>query len=168
MKVQEELLHFPRASGLMLVLEAAALTKMIKFYVKIFKTLYFLNPQMDLVYIWYDYRCWSKTLLSFIYTPAYDLEVKVTDLEILCSSFASIFLRSNRQVQVQATVLSSDRPCFFFNRKVVIFSMDIFPCKHMLCAHIYLIPPIFWNCVLYYNCVCLVYFRLLKISFSVL
>ena len=26
--------------------------------------LIFLNPQMDLVYIWYDYRCWSKILLS--------------------------------------------------------------------------------------------------------
>ena len=33
------------------VLAAVALTKMLKFYVKVFKTLYFLNPQMDLVYI---------------------------------------------------------------------------------------------------------------------
>ena len=39
---------------------------------------------MDLVYIWYDYRCLSKILLSTIHTPAHDLEVKVTDLEILC------------------------------------------------------------------------------------
>ena len=37
---------------------------------------------MDLVYTSYDYRCWSKILLSTIHTPAYDLEVKVTDLEI--------------------------------------------------------------------------------------
>ena len=58
--------------------------KMLKFYVKVFKTLYFLNPQMDLVYIWYDYRCWSKNLLSSIHTPANDQEVKVMDLEILC------------------------------------------------------------------------------------
>ena len=36
---------------------------------------------MDLVYIWYVYRCWSKILLSIICTPAHDLEVKVTDLE---------------------------------------------------------------------------------------
>ena len=31
--------------------------------------------------MWYDYRYWSKLLLSFIYTPAHDLEVKVMDLE---------------------------------------------------------------------------------------
>ena len=28
------------------------------------------------------YRCWSKILCGTIHTPAYDLEVKVTDLEI--------------------------------------------------------------------------------------
>ena len=33
---------------------------------------------MDLLYIWYGYRCWSKILLSTIHTPAHDLEVKVT------------------------------------------------------------------------------------------
>ena len=58
---------------------------------------------MDLVYIWYDYRCWSKTLLSTIPTPTHGLEVKVTDLEILCLSFASKFLRSDRQAQVQVS-----------------------------------------------------------------
>ena len=52
---------------------AAALTKMFKFYFKVFKTSYFLNPPMDLVYIWYNYRCWSKILLSPIHTPAHDL-----------------------------------------------------------------------------------------------
>ena len=63
-----------RAIALPLALAlASALTKMLKFYVKVFKTLYFLNPQMDLVYIWYKYRCWSKILLSSIYNPAYDL-----------------------------------------------------------------------------------------------
>ena len=40
----------PPASALVLVLAvSAALTKMLKFYVK---TLYFLNLQMDLIYIW--------------------------------------------------------------------------------------------------------------------
>ena len=39
---------------------------------------------MDLVYIWYDYRYCFKILFSTIPIPAYDLEVKVTDLEILC------------------------------------------------------------------------------------
>ena len=52
---------------------ASALTKMLKFYIKVFKTSYFLNPQMDLVYIWYSYICWSKILLSPIHNPAYDL-----------------------------------------------------------------------------------------------
>ena len=37
---------------------------------------------MDLLYIWHDYRCWSKTLFGTIHTPAHQLEVKVTDLEI--------------------------------------------------------------------------------------
>ena len=49
---------------------------------------------MDFVYIWYDYSCWSKILLSTIHTPAHDLEVKFTDLEILWKSFASKFLAS--------------------------------------------------------------------------
>ena len=37
---------------------------------------------MDLLYIWYDYKDWSKILFSTIPTTAYDLEVKVMDLEI--------------------------------------------------------------------------------------
>ena len=36
------------------------------------------------VIVWYDNRCWSKLVLSTIYTTAYDLEVKVSDLAILC------------------------------------------------------------------------------------
>ena len=58
------------ASAVALALE---LTKMLKFYVKVFKTSYFLNLLMDLVYIWYNYRCWSKILLSPICSPAHDL-----------------------------------------------------------------------------------------------
>ena len=41
---------------------------------------------MDLVYVWYDDRHWSKILLSTIPTRMHDLKVKVTDLELLCSS----------------------------------------------------------------------------------
>ena len=48
-------------SGLALAL-LSGFTKRLKFYIKVFKTLHFLNPQMDLVYIWYDYRYWSKIL----------------------------------------------------------------------------------------------------------
>ena len=59
------------------------INKNVKLYVEGFQILYFLNPQTVLVYIWFDYRCWSKILLSTIHTSAYDLEVKVTNLEIL-------------------------------------------------------------------------------------
>ena len=55
---------------------------MFKFCVKVFKISWFLNPCMDLLYIWYDNRYWSKILFGTTPTPAYDLEVKVTDLEI--------------------------------------------------------------------------------------
>ena len=37
---------------------------------------------MDLLYICYDNRCWSKILFGTTSTPADDLKVKVTDLEI--------------------------------------------------------------------------------------
>ena len=50
----ERAIALPPACALESVI--AEITKMLKFYVKIFKTLYFLNPQMDLFYIWYDYR----------------------------------------------------------------------------------------------------------------
>ena len=50
---------------------------------------------MDLLYIWLDYRYWSKILLGTP-TPAYDLEVKVTDLEnyakVLCQSFWDLLI----------------------------------------------------------------------------
>ena len=55
---------------------------MLKFCVKVFKISQFLNPCMELLCIWHDYRNWSKILFGTIPTPAYDLEVKVTDLEI--------------------------------------------------------------------------------------
>ena len=37
---------------------------------------------MDLLYIWHDYKYWSKILFDTISTPAYDLEAKLMDLEI--------------------------------------------------------------------------------------
>ena len=52
-EVQEELLHYPQVS---------IVNK--KFHVKVSKTLYFLNPQMDSLYIWYGYRCWSKISIT--------------------------------------------------------------------------------------------------------
>ena len=47
---------------------------------------------MDLLYILHGYRYWSKILNGTILTPAYDLEVKVTDLEIMLKFFSK-FLR---------------------------------------------------------------------------
>ena len=38
---------------------------------------------MDMVYVWYDDRYWSKILLNPIPTPMHDLNFKVTDLELL-------------------------------------------------------------------------------------
>ena len=37
---------------------------------------------MDLLYVWHDYRYWSIICFGTILTPAYDLEVKVTELEV--------------------------------------------------------------------------------------
>ena len=37
---------------------------------------------MDLLYIWYGNRYWSKILFGTTPTPGYDLKVKVMDLEI--------------------------------------------------------------------------------------
>ena len=57
---------------------------MLKFSVKVYKISQFLNPCMDLLYIWHDHRYWSKILFSTIsYLKIRDLEVKVTDSEIL-------------------------------------------------------------------------------------
>ena len=68
------LAHLYKSTGRAIALPlASALTKMLKFYVKVFKTSYFLNPLMDLVDIWYNYTCWFKILLSPIHTPAHGL-----------------------------------------------------------------------------------------------
>ena len=51
---------------------------------------------MDLLYIWHDDRYWAKILFGTIPTPAYDIEVKITDLEIyvkvLHQSFLDLFI----------------------------------------------------------------------------
>ena len=46
---------------------------------------------MDLLYIWHDYRLWSKLLLGTIPTTVYDLEVKVMYLEIYVKFCAKLF-----------------------------------------------------------------------------
>ena len=62
---------------------ASALLKMLKFLVKVFKSLYLLNLWMDLVHTWPDVRYWSKVLCYTIMTHISDLEGKVMDFEIL-------------------------------------------------------------------------------------
>ena len=71
----------PPASALAFALALASASTVLR---KVFKTSLFPNPLMDLVYIWYDDRYWSKILFSTIPTPMHDLKVKVTDLELLC------------------------------------------------------------------------------------
>ena len=56
----------------------------LKFLVKVFRSLYLLNMLMDQVDTLHVGRYWSKVLCRNITTHLGDLEVKVTDLEILC------------------------------------------------------------------------------------
>ena len=63
---------------------ASALLKMLKFLVKVFMSLYLLNLLMDQVDTLHVGRYWSEVLFCTITTHLGDLEVKVTDLEILC------------------------------------------------------------------------------------
>ena len=66
----------------MALASASALLKMLKFLVKVFNSLYLLNPGMDLVDTLPDVRYWSEVLCCTIITHIMDLEVKVTDFEI--------------------------------------------------------------------------------------
>ena len=47
---------------------------------------------MDLLYIWHDYRYWSKILFGTVPTPTYNLEIKVKDLEIYIKVLLQSFL----------------------------------------------------------------------------
>ena len=67
---------------------------MLKFYVKVFRTSLFPNPVMDLVYIWYDDRYWSKILFSTIPTPMHDFKVKVADITFMLTFYVKVFRTS--------------------------------------------------------------------------
>ena len=67
---------------------------MLKFLVKVFKSLYLPNLWMGLVNVLLDIRYWSEVLCCTILTHISDLEVKVTDFEILCLSFWLKFLKA--------------------------------------------------------------------------
>ena len=62
---------------------------MLKFLIKVFISLYMLMDQVDTLH---GGRYWSEVLCCTIMTYMGDLEVKVMDLEILCSSFSLKFL----------------------------------------------------------------------------
>ena len=60
---------------------ALGLHKMLMVLIKVFKSLYLLNPWMDLLHTLPDVRYWFEVLCFKSHIS--DLEVKVTDFEIL-------------------------------------------------------------------------------------
>ena len=56
---------------------------LLKFLVKVFRSIYLLKLLMDQVDILHNGRYWSEVLCCIIMTHLGDLEVKVTDLEIV-------------------------------------------------------------------------------------
>ena len=71
---------------------AFALLKMLKFLVKVFKSLYLVNLWMDLIDTLPDVRYWSEILCHTITTYIGDLEVKVMDFEILSLKFLEVYI----------------------------------------------------------------------------
>ena len=65
---------------------------MLKFLVKVFRSLYLLNMLMDKVDTLHVGRYWSEVLCGTITTHLGDLEVKVMDFKVLCLSFWLKFL----------------------------------------------------------------------------
>ena len=64
---------------------------MLKFCVKVLNSSYFPDHIIDWVYFKYDDRYRSKVVINNIRNHAYGLQVKVTDLELLCKSFTLKF-----------------------------------------------------------------------------
>ena len=52
-------------------------------------------------------RCWSQVLCCNIITHLYDLEVKVTGLEILCLSFGEICISDPKSICLEHVHVSS-------------------------------------------------------------
>ena len=65
-------------------LEVKVTDFVLKFLVKVFRSLYLLNMLMDKVDTLHVGRYWSEVLCGTITTHLGDLEVKVTDFKILC------------------------------------------------------------------------------------
>ena len=62
-------------------MSTSALLKMLKFLVKVFKSLYLLNPSIDLVDTFPDVRYWSKVLCCTITTHISDLRSRSRTLK---------------------------------------------------------------------------------------
>ena len=78
---------------LVILPDAGAISTSAQFLlVKVFMSLYLLKLWMDQVDTLHVSRYWSEVLCCTIMTHLGDLEVKVTDLEILCLSFWLKFL----------------------------------------------------------------------------
>ena len=92
---------------------------------------------MDLLCIWYDYRCRSKILFSTIHTPAHDLEVMVTDLviyvQVLRQSFEDLLILYPlmdllyiwKDYRYRSKVLFSSIPTPAYNLEVVVTGLKI-------------------------------------------
>ena len=65
---------------------------MLKFLVKVFISLYLLKLLMDQVDTLHVGRYWPEVLCCTFMTHLGDLQVKVTDLEILCKFFVKVFI----------------------------------------------------------------------------
>ena len=72
-------------------MSASALLKMLKVLVKVFKSLYLLSPWVDLIDTLPDVRYWAEVLCCTIMTHSSDLEIKVTDFEILRKFWIKVF-----------------------------------------------------------------------------
>ena len=70
---------------------SVGVAKMLKF-LEVFVSVYLLNVLMDEVDTLHIDRYWSEVLCCTITTHMSDLDVKVTDLDILCESFWLKFL----------------------------------------------------------------------------
>ena len=85
--------------------------ELLNFILKCFKSSYFPNYMIDLVHIWNDNRYRSKVLFIITLTHAYNLKVKVTDLESLYLILDNVkFMATNDQTIAQAILSRATMP----------------------------------------------------------
>ena len=84
MKVQESYCSHPGVGVSVGVSVGVGVAQNVKILVKVFMSPYLLKLLMDQVHTLHVDRYWSEVLCCIIKTHLGDLEVKVTDLEVLC------------------------------------------------------------------------------------